>query len=118
MPCYTRSERTQVLNGIKDINLLAEGLREMGFTVIVNVNYLQFAGTNRLTGMYEQGAYRDGRLLSGSGLDLEALQKYVAVANIKSEIAKKNEQLNKQKKKPWRLKKNGEFSYSIIKPKG
>lgn len=86
MPCFTMQTIEQTLENIKDINLLAEGLREMGYRVDVRGDTLSFSGNNKLTGEYSSGNYAFGRLTTQQQYatpDTSVIRKFVGVATVK-----------------------------------
>jgi len=99
MPCNTQQTVEQTLEGITDPNLLAEGLREMGFQATVYGSTVSYYGKG-LTGSFE-----NGKLSSTSPMDIPLLKKHTAVANLK-----KNAATHK-----WSIKKLGEFKYAVTK---
>lgn len=110
MPCYTQQEVEQILEGIKDLQLLKEGLEEMGYSVRLIGQTLAYAGKNKLTGAYSQGSYTDGVLTSVDAYakpDVGMIKKFVGVANLK-----KNAKSHK-----WTLKpvKGNPFAYTVQK---
>jgi len=113
MPCYAVREVTQTLDNIPDIKLLAGGLQEMGFSVRLIADTINFSGVDKTTGMYQSGSYANGKLVTEEGLDLEVLKKYTAVANIKKQVAANN--ADKYKKTKLTLHKVGEFNYKVTK---
>jgi len=116
MPCYSERVTTQILENIPDINLLAKGLILMGFKVTVpSANKFVFQGVDKTTGLYQSGQYLNegGKLISSDGLDLEVLKKYVAKANIISQV-EKNQQ-DKYKATKISVKWTGEFDFVITK---
>jgi hypothetical protein len=114
MPCYAERTVEQTLDNIPDLKLLAGGLQEMGFRVYLSSNTtISFSGVDKTTGMYQSGSYANGKLTTQEGLDLEVLKKYVAVANVKAQVAANNN--DKYKKTKLTLHKTGEFSYKVTK---
>jgi hypothetical protein len=90
MPCYATRTVTQSLSDVNDINLLARGLEEMGFTTRVIGKTVAFSGVDKTTGEYQSGEYRDGKLTSSTGMNLVALGQYVGKANIKKQVSDNN----------------------------
>ena len=113
MPCYATRSVTQALNDVPDINLLARGLEEMGFTTRVIGKTVAFSGVDKTTGEYQSGEYRDGKLTSSTGMNLEVLGKYVAKANIKKQVEQNNS--DKYKAVKITLTWTGEFDAVITK---
>jgi hypothetical protein len=113
MPCYAVREVEQVLENIPDIQLLAGGLKEMGFNAQVSGTSIYFSGVDKTTGMYQSGSYANGKLTTQEGLDLEMLKKYTAVANIKKQVAENNK--SKYKSTKLTLHKLSEFHYKVTK---
>lgn len=105
MPCFTQSTVEQVLDGIKDLDLLKAALEEMGYRVEKTGERIDYRGINKMTGNYSTGTYAAGTLISSVLEDVQKIQKYVAVANLK-----KNAAIHK-----WSLKKLGEFQYEVAK---
>lgn len=86
MPCFSERTKEQILDNIKDISLLADGLREMGYTVNANAYGLSFYGTSKLSGEYSQGSYSDGKLSTVDSYatpDVPTIKKFIAVANVR-----------------------------------
>jgi hypothetical protein len=117
MPCYGMRTTTQTLEGIKDINLLASAMNEMGIATRVIANRIDFSGVPQGTGEWIEGSYSNERLtIKGGGrLDLEMLKKYTAVANLKKQVAKNN--ADRYKATKLTLIKKGEFSYAVQRKK-
>ena len=115
MPCYAQRTVTQSLSDVKDINLLARGLEEMGFTTRVLGKTVAFSGVDKTTGEYQSGEYRDGKLTSSNGMNLEALGQYVGKANIKKQVEENN--ADKYKATKITLTWTGEFDAVITKGK-
>lgn len=113
MPCFAIREVSQTLDNIPDLKLLAAGLVEMGFQVRLIADTISFSGVDKTTGMYQSGSYANGKLVTEEGLNLEALKKYTAVANIKKQVAANN--ADKYKKTKLTLHKVGEFNYKVTK---
>ena len=113
MPCYAVREVTQTLENIPDIKLLARGLQEMGFQVRLISETIAFSGVDKTTGMHQSGSYANGKLKTEEGLDLGALKKFCAVANVKKQIETHNS--DKYKKVKLTLTQTGPFSYSVTK---
>lgn len=103
MPCYTQQQVEQVLDGIKDINLLAEGLREMGFGVTISGQNVAFNGRDA-TGKYQSGYYSNGTLVSQNPIDIVTLKKYVGVATIKKQAKSHKWTLEPVKGNPFAFK--------------
>jgi hypothetical protein len=89
MPCYTQTQVEQILEGIKDLNLLAEGLREMGYSVRLIGERIDYSGTNKLDGRYSAGSYAFGRLTSSGDYaapDVAMIKKFVGLATAKKHL--------------------------------
>lgn len=115
MPCYGMRTTTQVLEGIKDINLLAAAMNEMGLKTRVIAQTIAFSGVPQGTGEWLEGNYQNGKLTINNGdkLDLGALKKYTAIANLKKQVAANN--ADKYKKTKLTLTKVSEFKYTVTK---
>ncbi len=85
----------------------------MGFKVNVGDNWLKFNGVDKTTGMWQSGSYQNGKLTTQEGLNLGALQKYCAVANIKKQVEENNS--SKYKATKLTLTKVSEFNYTVTK---
>lgn len=113
MPCYSVRNTTQVLEGIEDINLLAAGMNEMGLTTRVVAKTVAFSGVPTGTGVWLEGSYQNGKLtIRGSDtLDLDMLKKYVAIANLRKQVAENNQ--SKYKKCKLTMTQTGPFQFKV-----
>ena len=109
MPCYQQRNVEQMLDINTDRELIAAGLREMGFTATLNSSgVITFSGTNSVSGIYDYGSISGTVLTSNYGLYITVLKKFIGVANLKQNAASHN----------WKLTPKGDDPFTFDLKKG
>lgn len=78
MPCWTQSNMETLLE-VSNPKTLKEALEEMGFSVRLVGEQINFSGTNKKTGRYESGSYINGVFTASQSLNPNEVKKSYAV---------------------------------------
>lgn len=103
-PCYTVSSYSVEIGNRNPVTM-AKALEEMGFSIRLIANQINFSGVHKETGQYHSGSYINGKLTFTGELEVNAVKRAYAEVTLKTQAAKKG----------WTLKKTAAGEYQVTK---